>query len=134
MDYKQLKDYLAEKHEIQELTKRLKKPFGQPEYYAHSTILDYRKGYPQPRTISGYDTESEQQARARWQKRKAKLEHRTQEVEDFVDSIADSRTRRIFTMYFLDGLKEAAIGKAIHIDQSLVSRIIRDHLRRTGSG
>ena len=132
MDYKQLRDYLAEKHEIAELDVRLSKPIGQPAYYAHSVIMDYRRGYPQPRTISGYDTEAERQARARWRRRREMLAQRTREVEDFIDSIEDSRTRRVFTMYFLDGIKEAAIGKALHADQSVISRIIRDYLRKTG--
>lgn len=132
MDYKQLRDYLSEKHEIAELDLRLNKPLGQPEYYSHSVILDYRKGYPQPRTISGYDTETERQARTRWRRRLEKLKQRTREVEEYIDEISDSRTRRIFTMYFLDGLKEAAIGKSLHVDQALISRTIRDYIRRTG--
>lgn len=132
MDYKQLKDYLAEKHEIRELAARLAKPLGQEEFYTHATILDYRKGYPQPRTITGYDTETEKSARQRWILRKARLEARTGEVEKYIDEISDSRTRRCFTMYFMDGFKEAAIGRKLHIDQSMVSRLIREQLRRTG--
>lgn len=132
MDYKQLKDYIHERHEIRELSARLNQPLGSKEFYEHSTILDYRKGYPQPRTIAGYDTETELAARERWRRRMKRLEARTREVENYIDNIPDSRTRRCFTMYFLDGLKEAAIGKNLHIDQSMVSKIIREHLRKTG--
>lgn len=132
MDYKQLKDYLAEKHEIREITARLDRPFCLPEFYAHSTILDYRKGYPRPQLVSGFDTESEKAARQRWEKRLERLKVRTREVEDYIDNLPDSRTRRCFTMYFLDGVKESAIAHTMHLDQSIISRVIRAQLKRDG--
>ena len=130
MDFSQLKNYLSEQAEIKRLAMKIDDPEAWKEYYAHSTILDYRRGYPKPQMISGIDMDAYNKARQRWVRRKEMLEIRARETEDYIDEIQDSRTRQVFTMYFLDGYAEKTIGKILHVDRSTISRIIWNQLGR----
>ena len=51
------------------------------------------------------------------------LQEQCDAIERYVEEdIADSLTRRIFRMYFLEGRTQKEIGKFIHMDRSTVSR------------
>ncbi len=131
MTLEQLKSYKSDKAEIQEITQKLNAPFGQDEFIASSVVMDYRKGYPIPRTLVGYDLTAEKISRGRWERRRSRLIARTHEVEEYIEGIKDGRTRRCFSMYFEDGWSERKIARVLHIDRSLVSKIIRSHLKIT---
>lgn len=128
MTLDQLKAYRSEKAEIRELGEKLRAPLGSAEFYGTSIIKDYKTGYPRPQAVSGYDIEAERAARYRWAKKKAILEKRCREVEEYIDSIKDSRTRRVFRFYFEDGRTENQIGRIMHMERSLVSKIIKKWL------
>lgn len=128
MTLEQLKAYRSEKAEIRELGEKLRAPLGSAEFYGTSVIKDYKTGYPRPQAVSGYDLEAERAARYRWAKKKAILERRCWEVEEYIDSIPDSRTRRVFRFYFEDGRTENQIGRIMHMERSLVSKIIKKGL------
>lgn len=130
MDYGQLKNYLAEKAEIDNLARRIENPDAWKDYYGHSTILDYRKGTPRPQMVQGYDLAALEKARQQWAKRKDLLEQRAKETEEYIEGIHDSRTRQVFTLYFLDGYSEKTIGKMLHLDRTMISRIIWAEIRR----
>lgn len=142
MTLDQLKAYRSEKAEIRELGEKLRAPLGSAEFYGTSVIKDYKTGYPRPQAVSGYDLEAERAARYRWAKKKAILERRCREVEEYIDSIPDSRTRRVFRFYFEDGLTEYQIGRIMHMERSLVSKVIKrglsdgstEKLRKEASG
>lgn len=125
MTLEQLKAYRSEKAEIRELGAKLRTPLGSAEFYGTSIIKDYKTGYPRAQAVSGYDLKAERAARYRWAKKKAILERRCREVEEYIDSIPDSRTRRVFRFYFEDGRTENQIGRIMHMERSLVSKIIK---------
>lgn len=52
----------------------------------------------------------------------------TESIELFIDSIPISRDRRIFRETFLENKAQQQIAKELHIDRSLVSKIISKYL------
>ena len=50
-------------------------------------------------------------------------------IEEWVFGIRDSRTRRIFQMYFLEGLTQEKVGRKMNMDRSVVSRKIDSYLK-----
>ena len=92
-------------------------------------ILDYSKGYPMPQSVVGFDQDKYERAQERDLRRKKELEQECTEMETFVENIVDSITRRIFRMCFIEGRKQKDVAKAIHLDQSRVSRRVDDYLK-----
>lgn len=64
----------------------------------------------------------------RWEKEVEQLEMKAKNIEDFVDGIDEYITRTIFRLYFLEGMKQADVAKKLNIDQSRISRRIKDYL------
>lgn len=50
------------------------------------------------------------------------------EVETQIDKIPVSRDRQILKLFFFDGLSQQKIGDKFHLDQSVVSRIIKKYV------
>ena len=94
----------------------------------NDVIFDYSKGYPMPQGVVGFDKEKYDRLQDRDQRRKEQLEQECVEIEEWVEAITDSITRRIFRMFFVEGRKQKAVAKAVHLDQSCVSRRIDDYL------
>ena len=46
-----------------------------------------------------------------------------------MEAIPDSLTRRIFRMCFIDGRKQKDVAKAVHLDQSMISKKINNYLK-----
>ena len=92
------------------------------------TILDYHSGYPVPQAIVGIDWKKVDRTEKRYQKRIEELEKECEEVEQFIENITDSLTRRIFRMYFTEGMRMKDISKVVHIESSGVSKRIRRFL------
>lgn len=124
MTREQLEAYKSKKAEIKELEYKLAHLGEGDSMIGNSTIMDYRSGYPQPQTVVGVDWKRLDNARARYIHRLEKLKAECAEIEDFVESISDSLTRRIFRMYFIDGISQDKVAKAVHVDKSTVSRKI----------
>ena len=95
----------------------------------NDVILDYRTGYPRPQAVPGYDHEKEERLRKTYESRIAKLQAECAEVEQWVEAIPDSLTRRIFRMYFLERRSQKQIGKIVHLDRSRISRKIDEFLK-----
>lgn len=91
--------------------------------------MDYKTGYPQPQSVVGYDYNKENRLRNTYESRIQKLEAECAEIEQWVEDIPDSLTRRIFRMYFLEGRSQKQIGRIIHLDQSRISRKIDEYLK-----
>lgn len=66
---------------------------------------------------------------ARYRNRIESLTAECEEVEKWIEDISDSLTRRIFRMYFVDGMVQTQIGKKVHLYRSRVSRKIDDFLK-----
>ena len=92
-------------------------------------IMDYRKGYPQPQSVVGFDYDLYEKRRARWTKRLEQLQKEVDEVEEWIEAIPDSISRRCLRMYYMDGLTQDQIAKKVHVDQATVSRKIQKFVK-----
>lgn len=129
MTREKLEDYKSKKAEIQELEAKLRDLPGSESMIGNSVVLDYRRGYPQPQSVVGYDYDLEQRRRGRWENRLGILRAEVAEVEDWIEAIPDSLTRRIFRMCYCDGLKQSKVAHKLHMDQATVSRKISQFLK-----
>ena len=124
-----LQSYRSKKDEIVELDWWLNNRWRSETMIGNDVIFDYSKGYPMPQSVVGFDQEKYERAQDRDLQKKQELEEECAEIEDFIEDIPDSITRRIFRMSFIDKRKQKDVAKAVHLDQSRVSRRIDDYLK-----
>ncbi|MCI9142568.1 MAG: hypothetical protein HFH87_08100 [Lachnospiraceae bacterium] len=117
------------KEEIAELKYDLNHLGQDDSLIGNDVIMDYRSGYPVPQSVVGYDFEKEWRIKTRYREKIAQLEKLCLEVEEFIENIPDSMTRRIFRLYYLDGKKQKEIARLVHMDRSRISRKIDDFLK-----
>lgn len=129
MTKEMLQSYRSKKDEIAELDWVLRHRWKDEGMIGNDVVFDYRKGYPRPQSVVGFDYDRYDRLQDRDNAKKALLEQECAEIEEFVESIPDSLTRRIFRMSFIDGRKQKYVAKAVHLDQSRVSRRIDDYLK-----
>lgn len=122
MNLESLKEYKSKKEEIAELAYKLEHLSS--DLVGNSTILDYQKGYPRPQAVVGTDQERFYRLNAQWRQRKEQLEDECSKVEDFIEGIPDSLTRRVFRQRFIEGRTQEQISKSTHISQSAISKKI----------
>ena len=67
--------------------------------------------------------------RTRYENQIAKLELEQDQIEEWIFAIRDSRIRRIFQMYFLEGLTQEKVGRKMYMDKATVSRKINDYIK-----
>lgn len=127
MTRKRLETYRSEKQEIVELRNKLHN-ISMEAYIGNDVILDYRKGFPVPRSVVGTDIKGYCARKEHLESEIARLEGHCREVEQWIEDIPDSLTRRMFRMYFEEGKKQREIAKILHIDQSNVSKKIDGYL------
>ena len=121
-----LRGYKSKKEEIRELTYKLDHIEDNDNLVGNDIIFDYRGGYPQPQAIVGTDRERYYKLSSRWSNRKSLLEEECQRVEEFVESIPDSLTRRIFRQSFIEGKTQEEVSRNLHISQSSISKKINN--------
>ncbi len=69
-------------------------------------------------------TELKEKTAGRSRERIAELTEECREIEVWIEGIPDSLTRRIFRMYFMDGMSQRQIGELIHLERSGISKKI----------
>ena len=122
--------YRSKKAEIRELTAIIENRYQDESLIGNDVILDYSKSYPPiPQGVVGFDLAKYRRLQERDRRRKEQLEKECVEIEDFIESIEDSLTRRIFRMTFIDGEKQRKVARKVHLDQSRVSRKIDGYLK-----
>lgn len=125
-----LSSYKSKKEEIRELQYKLQHMnddnamMGNPD-----TILNYKSGYPVPEAVAGVDWKKVFKTEKRYMNKIEILTKECEEIEEFIESIQDSLTRRIFRMYYIEGLSQGNIAKIVHVDRSRVSRKIDDFIK-----
>lgn len=129
MTRERLEGYKSKKEEIQELEYKLRHLGEGDSMIGNSTIMDYRSGYPQPQTVVGVDWKRYDNTKARYSHRIQKLQTECDEIEQFVEAISDSLTRRIFRMYYIDGISQERVARNIHVSQSVISKKISDFFK-----
>ncbi len=122
-----LKDYKSKKEEIKELSYKLKHPGD--TMIGNDIILDYKSGYPVPQAVVGVDWEKVDRLESRWKNRIAQLEEECLQVEEFVENIQDSFTRRIFRQCFIEKETQEQVSRELHISQSGISKKINNYLK-----
>lgn len=129
MTKERLEQYQSSKEEIIELKYKLEHLAENDTMVGNSTIFDYRSGYPVPQSVIGFDQRKYDNTRARYEKKIAVLEKECREIEEFVENIQDSLTRRIFRMRYIDRYTQEKISEATHISQGTISKKISTFLK-----
>jgi len=129
MTKERLEKYRSKKAELPELRRKLADLGKGDSLIDNDVIMDYRKGYPRPQSVVGYDYEREVKLRETWEKKIERLEKECLEVELWIEEISDSLTRRIFRMKYVDGMTQRQISRKVKLDQSNVSRKIDQFLK-----
>lgn len=129
MTKEMLESYRSKKEEVQELKYKLAHLHEGDNMIGNSTIFDYRRGYPEPQAVVGVDWDKFDRTKAKYNNRINTLEKECQEVEEFVENISDSLTRRIFRMCFIEGLTQKVIASKITMDRSNISKKIDKYLK-----
>lgn len=129
MTKERLEGYRSCKEEINELRYRIECVKNDDNMIGNDTIFDYRTGYPRPQAVVGYDYEKEARLTARYLSRIDKLKTECTEVEEWIEAISDSLTRRIFRMYYIYGVRQSVIAQRVHLIQSKVSEKISGFLK-----
>ena len=120
MTRERMEMYQSNKEEIQELAYKL--IHLREDMVGNSVILDGRTGIPRPQAVVGVDEDLLQRRRERYQERKTALELECEEVENYIENIADGLSRRILRMRYIDGMTQHRIARKVHMSQSAVSR------------
>ena len=122
--------YWSKKAEILELTAIIENRYRDDSLIGNDVILDYSKSYPPiPQGVVGFDQAKYNRLQDRDRRRKEKLEKECAEIEDFIEGIEDSLTRRIFRMTFIEGRRQKDVAKMVHLDRSSVSKKIDTFLQ-----
>lgn len=129
MTRERLEGYRSCREEIQELQYKLAHLGEGDSMIGNDVIMDYRDGFPRPQSVVGYDYGKYERLRKAYESRIAKLQAECTEVELWIEAIPDSLTRRIFRMYYIDGMNQSRIAKRVHLSQSQVSRKIDGFLK-----
>ena len=132
MTKERLAAYRSNKAEILELDYVLNNRWKSDTMIGNDVIFDYSKGYPMPQSVTGFDQKRYERLQERDLKRKEFLEVECAEIEDFVDGIRDSLSKRIFRMYFIDGRRNVTleeVGKKVHMGRSGVGKKIDKFLK-----
>lgn len=124
-----LVQYRSKNAEIKELEEKLQNLGDGKSMIGCDTVMDYSTGYPRPQTVVGVDWKKVFNIENKYRKRIEKLHKECLEVENFIESIENSLTRRIFRMHYVDGMTLKNVGKNVHLDKSNVSRRIENFLK-----
>ena len=129
MTRERLEAYRSNRDEIKELKYKLDHLGEGDSLIGNDVIFDYQTGYPIAQAIVGYDYELEAKRRTRYENQIAKLGLEQDQIEEWVFTIRDSQARRIFQMYFLEGMTQEKVARKMHMDQSRISRKIDQLLK-----
>lgn len=130
MTKEQLASYKSKLEEIKEIKDKITGLRDDDSVAVSDVIRDYRSGQGIPQTITGVDRNRYWRLHTQYQEQLKKLERDCEEVEQYVEAIKDSLTRRIFRTIYLDGNTQTEASKKLHIDRSVISRKINSYIRR----
>lgn len=124
-----LKSYRSKKDEVKELTYKLEHLGEGDSLVGNDVIFDYRSGFPVPKSVIGVDRNKYYSLKSRWGSRREQLIKECEQVEEYVEDIPDSLTRRIFRMHFIDGYTQKQIAHQVHMDRSTITKKIDNFLK-----
>lgn len=129
MERERLNQLRMLKKESNDLEKKICKRMKERNpHLVGDTTGDYSTGKKRIITISGEADPVNDKLIRIWKERREKLDEEIIEMERFIDNISDARTRIIVRKYFADGKSQKEIGEELHIERSVISRIITKEL------
>ncbi len=134
MTKEMLQSYRSKKDEIAELDWVLRHRWQDERLIGNDVVFDYRKGYPRPQSVIGFDYDRYDRLQDRDNEKKSLLEQECEEIENWVEEIPDSLTRRIFRLTFIQGRKQKEVAKSVNLDRSRISRRIDEYLSSQEKG
>lgn len=129
MTRERLESYRSNKDEIKELQYKLDHLGEGDSMIDNSTVFDYSTGYKRPQSVIEYNYKRENRLRTKYIEQITHLQQECTAIELWIEEIPDGLTRRIFRMYFMDGMTQQAIAKKVHVTQSVVSKKIAAYLQ-----
>ena len=129
MTRERLEQYRSNLQEVRELTYKLDHLGEGDSLIGNDVIMDYKKGYPRPQSVVGYDYDLEARRRERYESLRGKLQAENDNIEEFVFGIPDGMVRRIFRLYFLEGKTMDWIAREVHMEKSSISKKISKYLK-----
>lgn len=124
-----LKSYRSKKDEINELTFKISNIGSDCSLIGNNVIFDYRSGYPVAQAVIAIDREKCKEMEQKYKVRREQLKEECEQIEEFIESISDSLTRRILRMYYIDGYTQSQIANKINMERSTVSKKINSFLK-----
>ncbi|MBO5208496.1 MAG: hypothetical protein J6B68_04035 [Lachnospiraceae bacterium] len=124
-----LESYRSKKAEIAELQYKLNHLNDGDAMIGNDTIFDYRSGYPMPQAVVGVDWGKVNRTTERYEDKIEELTKECEEIEEFIEAIPDSITRRIFRLHYIDGISQKNVAKMVHLERSGVCKKISNFLQ-----
>lgn len=121
--------YRNNMQEIKDLEDKLMHLGDGDSLVGNNVILDYTTGYPRPQAVVGYDYEREAKLKDKYMRLIKNLKAENKAIEDFVFNIPNGIERRIFCLYFIDGMRMEKVARKVNLDKSNVSRKIDNYLK-----
>lgn len=129
-----LKQYCDLQKEIKELEQRIERLRSKSVQVVTDSVKGSSNDFPYVEKtfiITGLEEDRREQQLEKLSnilyKRKAKCKEIAIEIEEFINTIPDSRTRRVFTLRYIDGLSWLQIARKIErYDESYPRKVIHD--------
>lgn len=129
-----LKQYSDLQKEIKELEQRIERLRNKEVQMVSDTVKGSSKYFPYVErtfTVTGIEScdisPQLEKLNNILYKRRAKCKEMAVEIEDFINTIPDSRTRRVFSLRYIDGFNWLQIARKIErYDESYPRKIIHD--------
>lgn len=94
---KMIQDYVKTRKEVKLLERELYEMKTTDKGIGNSVIMDYRKGFPRPQSVVGFDMD-------KYERRRATLEYKADQcaaVEKWIEEIEDTQTRQVFELRYI---------------------------------
>nr|DAW70638.1 MAG TPA: Sigma-70, region 4 [Caudoviricetes sp.] len=122
---KELKSLIKEAEHLQsELNDTLLFPSCN-EYVADSA-QDYRTGKPHTFKVEGYGQENYAKLRQKIYDKRNRIREKIEETEDWLNSVSDTKIRRILRLQYWDGLTQEEIAKKFDCDVRTIKRWLKN--------
>lgn len=129
-----LKNYRSMKDELEETKYRLHHLDDNDAMIGNDVIFDYSTGQPRPQSVVGYDYAKQTRMQTMYQNRIKRLTEQMIAVEEYIDGLPSSISRRVMSMFYLQGMTQKSISCTIHKSQAKVSRILSAELSKIPKG
>lgn len=129
-----LKNYRSMKDEMEETKYRLHHLDDNDAMIGNDVIFDYSTGQPRPQSVVGYDYAKQTRMQTMYQNRIRRLTEQMITVEEYIDGLPSSISRRVMSMFYLQGMTQKSISCTIHKSQAKVSRILSAELSKIRKG